>query len=92
MYDGPVAAPGLHALVLEVRSVAVARPRSAAPTEQPSDFPGPYRQGEWVQIEWHGGWYPGTILEVDGARYKVTYDGYSSAWDEWVEPSRLRRP
>lgn len=63
-----------------------------APTAQAPDVPGPYREGEHLQIEWHGSWFPGTIIEVDGARYKVTYDGYSSSWDEWVEAPRLRRP
>ena len=62
-----------------------------APAAEPPAAPDPYREGERVQIEWHGSWFPGTIIEVNGARYKVTYDGYSSSWDEWVEAPRLSR-
>lgn len=51
---------------------------------------GTYTAGDNVQIEWKGSWYPGRILEVGGVRYKITYDGYSSSWDEWVETARLR--
>lgn len=53
---------------------------------------GTYAAGDAVQIEWHGSWFPGRILEVAGGRYKITYDGYSASWDEWVESPRLRRP
>ena len=54
--------------------------------------PGSYSVGDQVQIEWRGSWYPGAILEARGDRYKITYEGYSSSWDEWVKISRLRRP
>jgi hypothetical protein len=43
-----------------------------------------------VQIQWGASWYAGTILDQRGAQYLVRYDGYSSAWDEWVGPDRLR--
>lgn len=46
--------------------------------------------GALVQIEWRGDWYPGKVLQREGARHLVTYDGYSKTWDEWVEPARLR--
>jgi hypothetical protein len=40
---------------------------------------------------WHvGRWYPGRIRTVSGARYFITYDGYSESWDEWVTAKRLR--
>ncbi len=66
-----------------------APPGDALPTPVAA---GAYAAGDAVQIEWNGTWYAGRILEVAGARYKITYDGYSSSWDEWVDVSRLRRP
>ncbi len=43
-----------------------------------------------VQILWGGSWYPGFITKQDGGRYLVSYDGWSSFFDEWVDDSRLR--
>ncbi|MDQ3819781.1 MAG: caspase family protein [Acidobacteriota bacterium] len=45
---------------------------------------------ERVEVEWEGNWYPATILEVRGAKYRIHYLGYGSEWDEWVDDSRLR--
>ena len=48
--------------------------------------------GAPVEVEWGASWYPSHVLEgprPDGSCY-ITYDGYASSWDEWVEPSRLR--
>ena len=50
-----------------------------------------YRAGQSVQILWKGKWYPGRVLDVSGNRYFITYDGYSSSWNEWVGPARLSR-
>jgi hypothetical protein len=46
---------------------------------------------ERVEVEWEGDWYPATILEARGAKYKIHYLGYSTEWDEWIEAARLRR-
>lgn len=43
-----------------------------------------------VSVEWHGTWYPATVLAVRGARYLIHYDGYDADWDEWVDATRLR--
>ena len=43
-----------------------------------------------VEVEWEGQWYPATILEVRGAKYRIHYLGYGSDWDEWVDGARLR--
>jgi hypothetical protein len=46
--------------------------------------------GNAVSVNWHGSWYPATILEVKGGQYKIHYDRDSSSyWDEWVSPARL---
>lgn len=51
-----------------------------------------YAVGDAVQIEWRGSWFPGRVLEVTKGRYKISYDGYESSSDEWVDPGRLRPP
>jgi hypothetical protein len=49
------------------------------------------RIGERVEVEWAGDWYPATILEVRGSKYKIHYLGYDTDWDEWIDAARLRR-
>jgi hypothetical protein len=49
------------------------------------------RMGERVEVEWEGDWYPATILEVRGSKYRIHYLGYGAQWDEWVDAERLRR-
>lgn len=48
------------------------------------------RASERVEVVWEGQWYPATILEVRGARYRIHYVGYGPEWDEWIDASRLR--
>lgn len=50
-----------------------------------------YAIGEAVNILWNGSWYPGKIIGVDGARYRVHYDGYAASWDESVTTARLKK-
>lgn len=57
----------------------------------PGRFRAWFRTGQSVNIRWKGKWYPGQILQVSGSKYKITYDGYDSSWDEWVEPARVSR-
>jgi len=49
--------------------------------------------GTVVQVLWpdDGTWYAATVIESRGARYHIHYDGWTSEWDEWVGPDRLRR-
>jgi hypothetical protein len=49
------------------------------------------RLRERVEVLWEDDWYPATILEVRGAKYKIHYDGYDAQWDEWIDAARLRR-
>lgn len=62
---------------------------AAAPSGSPAAT---YQAGEQVQIFWEGRWWPGRILEAEGGRYKIRYDGYDEQWDEWVTAERLQRP
>ncbi len=69
--------------------VTADRLRRIGGVPQPSPLCSP---GSAVEIEWSGSWYPGRVLDgpqTDGSCY-ITYDGYSSSWDEWVAPARLR--
>lgn len=45
-----------------------------------------------VEVEWDGSWYKAEVLDVDveNQRYFITYDGYDSSWDEWVDETRIR--
>lgn len=65
---------------------------TTAPASRPAPTAGSHgpAAGAHVRILWSGSWYPGRVLRVDGDRYLVSYDGYGSSWDEWVDASRLR--
>lgn len=63
---------------------------AAPPENQKSQGSAPLKAGDHVQIEWHGSWYPGSILKATGDAYTIHYDGYGSNWDETVDKSRIR--
>jgi len=47
--------------------------------------------GSAVDVLWNGRWYPARVLQVRGAnQWLITYDGYSSSWDEVVGVDRIR--
>ncbi|MEY3775911.1 MAG: hypothetical protein RLZZ129_2691 [Verrucomicrobiota bacterium] len=49
--------------------------------------------GSKVEVQWNGRWFPATIKSVAGSgRWRISYDGYGSQWDEEVGPDRLRLP
>ncbi len=49
--------------------------------------------GGGIEILWRGEWYAGRVLKGpdNQGRCFITYDGYGSEWDEWVEAARMRR-
>lgn len=53
---------------------------------------GPYAPGTAVMVKWKGSWWPAHVMQVgpQGNRWFIHYDGYSSSWDEWVGPGRIR--
>ena len=58
--------------------------------KRPADHPfNPFSVGKKVLIEWNGQWWAGSILEMNGDMYRITYEDYSADWDEWVDASRL---
>lgn len=54
-------------------------------------FNNPYTIGQKVSIEWNGTWWDGEILDIKEDKYLISYENYSSSWDEWIDASRLRK-
>ncbi|MET0261989.1 MAG: agenet domain-containing protein [Rariglobus sp.] len=52
----------------------------------------PWKTGDRIEAFSGGKWYPGKIVESEVAKWKVTYDGYGSNWDEWLKFDRIRLP
>jgi hypothetical protein len=46
--------------------------------------------GDHVEVEWHGSWFPATLLERRGDRWFIHYDRFGDEWDEVVERDRIR--
>ncbi|MBY0232604.1 MAG: DUF4189 domain-containing protein [Gemmataceae bacterium] len=63
---------------------------------KPLDFdipvppPALYKAGQEVSAWWNGKWYDASVTAVDEGKYKITYAGYDSKWDEWVGADRLK--
>jgi hypothetical protein len=49
-----------------------------------------YKKNQAVDIQWGSSWWAGSVVEVDGDKYKAHYEGYGSGSDEWVRANRLR--
>lgn len=79
-----------------LRSVATpsATPTTAVGTTAtalgPGDPKAVYSKGQDIDIHWGSTWWPGSVIEVDGATYRAHYEGYGSGSDEWVTADRLR--
>jgi hypothetical protein len=50
-----------------------------------------WRVDEPIKVLWKNSWYNARILRRDGSRYYISYDGYSSSWNEWVTEARMRK-
>lgn len=48
-----------------------------------------YPQSLPVYVLWGGKYYLAKILKIDNGFYYVTYPGWDSSWDEWVDPGRI---
>jgi hypothetical protein len=48
-----------------------------------------YTVGSNVSVEWHGSWWPATLLDVKGDQYNIQYVG---SYAEWVPRARVRNP
>ncbi len=50
----------------------------------------PFPVGSLVEVEVGGQWFDAQVLEAATSECYITYDGYSSDSDEWVDISRVR--
>ena len=60
------------------------------PEEEENEELALYPLTSLVEVQWNGDWYDAQVLEVEGSQYYITYLGYDSSWDEWVDSSRIR--
>ena len=51
-----------------------------------------YDVGDQVLVEWEKNVYPAKIIETQGTKFKVHYDGYDPIWDEVVPRERVKGP
>lgn len=66
---------------------------SATPAaNQPSASGGLCVKGRAVSVLWGGSWYAAKVLDGPDrtGNCLISYDGYGSNWDEWVNASRMR--
>ncbi len=49
-----------------------------------------FKKGDKVLVEEDGKWYPATVLDVRTGEWFIHYDGYSSQYDLWVGPARIK--
>jgi hypothetical protein len=60
-------------------------------TATPPTTTASFKVGDKVQVEWHGKFYPSTILSVlPDDKFKIHFDGWSNSWDEVVPISRIK--
>ena len=49
-----------------------------------------YNVNDKVKVEWKGAWYPAKIMKIEGDKFFIHYDGYPTAYDEWVTAARMK--
>ena len=87
----PVVAPQASAQAIPPQESSKTGPAQDAPVPAPAPAASEYQVGERVSVEWHGSWYPASILRVNSnGTYRIHYTGWESSWDESVGVRRLR--
>jgi hypothetical protein len=59
-------------------------------TSATASVAGAWKPGDKVLVEENGKWYPATVLQARDNEWYIHYDGYSSQYDLWVGPSRIK--
>lgn len=49
-----------------------------------------YEPGQTCEVEWHGQWWPASVVKVKGEFHHIHYTGWEAKWDEWVTVDRMR--
>jgi hypothetical protein len=85
--DARVAAPAMT--VIDVELVSATAPVPV--TGHIDTVTSAWVSKEEVEVEWHGSWWPATLIERRGTQHwLVHYDGYGEEWDEVVAEPRIR--
>jgi hypothetical protein len=50
-----------------------------------------FANGDAVQVNWKGKWWPAHVIASKKGQWKIHYDGYDNSWDEWVGPARIKK-
>ena len=78
------------ALVETLNTVYVVGPTGWKIRPENHPFNNPYSVNQKVNVEWNGTWWDATILKIESGKFQITYDGFDSSWDEWVDNNRIR--
>lgn len=49
-----------------------------------------YKVGDKIEVQGNAAWFKAEVLEVKGDSYRIAFDGYGSAYYEWVKTDRMR--
>lgn len=60
------------------------------PANEPVPAAGSWKTGDKVMVKDAGKWYPATVLQVQGGKWFVHYDGWDAKYDAWVGPNRIK--
>ena len=55
-------------------------------------FPGKPKGETRCEVEWGGKWYPAQVIAENDSQWKIKYDNYDDASNEWVGKDRIRFP
>jgi hypothetical protein len=77
-----------------IQAVQAPAPERAQPAvaAQPPPGASSFQIGEPLFVEWHGSFWPASVLSVvDAERATIHYDGYGPEWDEVITSKRALR-
>ena len=49
-----------------------------------------FKVNDKIEAQDQGKWYKATVLKVEGGKYFIHWDGYSSSYDSWITPDKTR--
>ncbi|MFA7431764.1 MAG: agenet domain-containing protein, partial [Rhodospirillaceae bacterium] len=83
--------PSVAKALSQPMNEASSSPPAPTPASTTSS-PGLCTKGQAVSVLYAGEWYPAKVLDGPDrmGTCLVSYDGYASNWDEWVNASRMR--
>lgn len=62
----------------------------SGPANEPAPAAGNWKTGDKVMVKDAGKWYPATVLQVQGGKWFIHYDGWDAKYDAWVGPNRIK--